>query len=730
MKKRFLRNWDVTPKPAAQPAASNASPPSPLSPTTLPSLPPLPEQKPATALPSRRRRYPKLLSTDPQGNLIPHPLSLAAQATAPRPSSSSASHDRPVATAKRPAAASTDHPPKRKPGRPPGSKNKPKPPGMQKPSKAGRGKFATKNRQYIPSPLSKSAVRAPPPSRFPRPSPRSQVMPVRNSSGAAGPYSGAYARGTAPSNVAMLPDFDMAGGSDMPPSAQPTMAPRVQQEPPPQYDAPACMDIGDDDMSDDAPLSHFAGRPTGFSHDVLPAQFHGAPREYSRPLPASQLEDAVNSHFPPDTPPAMGPNRPSSAEDKAAEKVIQVGRRCGTVQYWRSSLQMPKRSGVKKPISKKAASTLKKHLKSLCEEDAAAINSSTLNKHLNPLSEEEAAVVTSTPAVKAISRPAQPAKSSSFSPSPTQVPSPPFSSGPDSRPQASAPPPPVATPTTIVSASLPAPASTRPSLFRHSVIPTDRGLVNPHATRTPLDTGQQHAFWRSATKLPSVSSDKARMKRLANGKRKNEGAPRVNTSARPRYPQSEVLDQSLFHLAKAPESGRRSPGPSVFSEPPQYDGTPPREHLPPADMADADRIGTKAPTPEVQKTPQMVIDEEQTEMRRLHMTKDYEIRKLESYAESRYHVKMNLRGRHKLEKWLATSDDIAANSVLFIVLVLNLDRRLVSRSARERQDALEDMDNEHLRMLEALMARTSTRDGHTNWGLLTANFNVERIETS
>lgn len=123
---------------------------------------------------------------------------------------------------------------------------------------------------------------------------------------------------------------------------------------------------------------------------------------------------------------------------------------------------------------------------------------------------------------------------------------------------------------------------------------------------------------------------------------------------------------------------------------------------------------------------QKALEEERNEIRRLHLTKNYEIRKLEAYAESRYHVKMNLRGRHKLENWLSSEDPVASNSVLFIVLVLNLDRRLVSKEARERREALGDMNNEHLRMLEALMARTSTRDGYTNWGVLTANFRGDR----
>eukprot|EP00177_Eucheuma_denticulatum_P004290 GFKZ01007782.1.p1 GENE.GFKZ01007782.1~~GFKZ01007782.1.p1 ORF type:complete len:662 (-),score=109.17 GFKZ01007782.1:156-2141(-) len=123
---------------------------------------------------------------------------------------------------------------------------------------------------------------------------------------------------------------------------------------------------------------------------------------------------------------------------------------------------------------------------------------------------------------------------------------------------------------------------------------------------------------------------------------------------------------------------------------------------------------------------QKALEEERNEIRRLHLTKNYEIRKLEAYAESRYHVKMNLRGKQKLENWLSSEDTVASNSVLFIVLVLNLDRRLVSKEGRDRREALADMNNEHLRMLEALMARTSTRDGYTNWGVLTANFRGDR----
>lgn len=120
--------------------------------------------------------------------------------------------------------------------------------------------------------------------------------------------------------------------------------------------------------------------------------------------------------------------------------------------------------------------------------------------------------------------------------------------------------------------------------------------------------------------------------------------------------------------------------------------------------------------------PQMTLNEEQYAIRRLFVMKDYELKKLESDAESKYHMKMNLRGRQKLENWLASGDPVASSSVKYLVLTLNQDRRLVSDESKERQDALEDLDNRMLRKLEALKMRTSTRDGRTNWSLLTANF--------
>lgn len=348
------------------------------------------------------------------------------------------------------------------------------------------------------------------------------------------------------------------------------------------------------------------------------------------------------------------------ANAENAEKVIQVGKRCGTVLYWRSSLQMPKVAGVKKDIPKGNALGVAKTI------SKPGLKQATLPSVIS--SSERKSVGSNFAGADEVAGP------------------------------------------------------------HEKVVTGERGLVDPHATRTPLDTGQEHEFWRNATKLPSVSSDRARQRRLADGKRRavdgSSPGGAVNSPSTIRYGnQGEAMEEVEN------DGGRFC----------SYKGTGLQTMY---DSDNEDRITQMAPrvpsnhtviangepdgAPEVvEMTPQMVIDEEQAEMRRLHMTKDYELRKLEAFAESRYHVKMNLRGRNKLENWLQTNAPLTTHSVMFLVFVLNLDRRLISKSSRERKHALEDMDNEHLRMLEALMTRTSTRDGHTNWGLLTANFSVD-----
>lgn len=207
--------------------------------------------------------------------------------------------------------------------------------------------------------------------------------------------------------------------------------------------------------------------------------------------------------------------------------------------------------------------------------------------------------------------------------------------------------------------------------------------------KTPASQGvsirPSHQFWRHATKLPSMTPEEVLAKRLCR----------------------RMRDDNCENEAGISESGVRE----EVGGPYQVAG-----------HSGSTTVGNDEQEGEFGSTPQMSLDEEQNEIRRLHVLKDYELDKLESDARSRYHVRMNLRGKQKLENWLHLGDNVALSSAKYIVLALNLDRRLVSGNKKEMQYALKEMDNQTLRKLEALKMRTSTRNGRTNWGFLTASF--------
>lgn len=468
---------------------------------------------------------------------------------------------------------------------------------------------------------------------------------------------------------------------------------------------------------------------------VLDVEEPGAPpkteaRAFARIAPAiapAPCQGQGGNHHAPTSGPI--PAERWAGEKAACDTVIQVGRRAGTVEYWRSSLQMPKTSGVKKNSAKKVSVPVKNVAKALQEGDApSGIGAPVVKVSGKPpvmrrLMPKLTPSPSSGPPLQRFSGPlgarailpvTAPISVPLLAPRPTPI-------------QPNPAPPPAAVP-----------AQEKP----RGPFPSNRGLVNPYATRTPLDTGQKYEFWRTATKLPSVSSAKARQKRLQSSRQRMTSVSRPPALSGAPGPSDSTGSAVNMQAEVQPRHPAQTANPDTVGYPGRRVDTKSSAlrtgQLSTPQVAEANQDHQSAATPVVKEgpdpvrghvtmdeeeiTPQMVIDQEQSEMRRLHMTKDYELKKLESYAESRYHVKMNLRGRHKLQKWISTGEDIAVNSVLFLALVLNLDRRLVSESHVDRQSALEEMENEHLRMLEALMARTSTRDGHTNWSVLTENF--------
>lgn len=315
------------------------------------------------------------------------------------------------------------------------------------------------------------------------------------------------------------------------------------------------------------------------------------------------------------------PHRPSSRSPageqnsrSSSEKVIKVGRRAGTVHYWRSSLQMPKGNGTMKGFTKKGP----------------------------------------------ISKSWQPSKRA---PEPSCRSAVPIAPAP-------------IFPLNHISQKVGEASGTRPAgVGTDSVLASQISLIY-----------RNHRFWRLATKLPSMTPEEALARRIAC-----------------KIPVDSRHDETGVSETRANEEEA-----TAASQVGGHSGS--------------TSAGIDEQEDDMSFPPEMTLDEEQHEIRRLHVTKEYELKKLERDAESKYRVKMNLRGRQKLENWLASGDLVALSSVKYLVLTLNLDRRLVSEEVKERQDALEDLDNRMLRKLEALKIRTSTRDGRTNWSLLTASF--------
>jgi hypothetical protein len=104
--------------------------------------------------------------------------------------------------------------------------------------------------------------------------------------------------------------------------------------------------------------------------------------------------------------------------------------------------------------------------------------------------------------------------------------------------------------------------------------------------------------------------------------------------------------------------------------------------------------------------------------RRYNLVRQFEIQKISGGAQQKEHVKMNLRGRTKLELWLAHAPPETLRAIELVGSVLKLDKSITSKLDTARRSALHAMRNEDLRACEALMIRIATRDGKANWRLL------------
>lgn len=338
-------------------------------------------------------------------------------------------------------------------------------------------------------------------------------------------------------------------------------------------------------------------------------------------------------------------------DEETDETLIKAGKRCGTVQYWRSSLQMPKSSGVRVPRGDKAGGRQLMERESLPgarDGNGADMNDDGDRHHQNEV---------------------------------------PYSNG------------------------------NGPALYDMPM----EGRRGP-ATYANDDAGADRAMY---------------MEDRASGHRDiSEGAP-----APWNWGQSTHRTAHDFGRRRASYEDERDMATAVHHGEPlwnaqrmsgmdNYDGVgyepaaltrPNYNNDRQMQMQQMARSGPSAPVPH---------DAEQRlqrTMNRFRLVKEYELRKIEIGAATKYHVKMNLRGRSKLEQWLSCADDDVANAVVFVTHELQLDPRITSNSSKERKLALYGMCNEKLRALEALMIRITTRDGRANWNLLMATL-TNRVE--
>ena len=354
--------------------------------------------------------------------------------------------------------------------------------------------------------------------------------------------------------------------------------------------------------------------------------------------------------------PASEPQAPRG--NLAQEKVILAGKRCGTVEYWRSSLQMPREKGVIKSLKAPPQYYRRKARQGTPE-------------HLY-----QTQPVNNTP------------------PDSTSVPQR-ASTG-----QASGYP---LEPNTAYQ-----PQGTMPDDYTQNHSSSERDDSSDGGESQP-----EHKFWRSATKLPPSNIDSARMKKLASGKR------RVDEPSREGVPTC-VPDETPTNAS--PPSGRQygTPHQPGYVVPRETEYAPQTEV--PVPQQRVMKVNSQPYAP--QREAGLGKPKAQSETRRLLFLRDFEMQRLKTIAQGKFHVKMNLRGRAKLQNWIC-SDEVSWEATNFVLSMFNTDRRVLSKNDDVRRNALYDMSNEDLRILEALMARIHSRGGRQNWETLVRHLPYE-----
>lgn len=109
--------------------------------------------------------------------------------------------------------------------------------------------------------------------------------------------------------------------------------------------------------------------------------------------------------------------------------------------------------------------------------------------------------------------------------------------------------------------------------------------------------------------------------------------------------------------------------------------------------------------------------------RQLYVIAENEMAKIRSNALAKCHMKMNLRGRAKLN-FLLDDDKVELMAAFqLLVSMFSLDERLLSHVA-DRKIALLELDNYGLRVCEAFMLRFASRDGQASWKTITSMMRV------
>lgn len=108
-----------------------------------------------------------------------------------------------------------------------------------------------------------------------------------------------------------------------------------------------------------------------------------------------------------------------------------------------------------------------------------------------------------------------------------------------------------------------------------------------------------------------------------------------------------------------------------------------------------------------------------------------ELEKIQFQARERFSIRMNLRGRGKLEIWLTVDvGGVSKYAVEVAVGKLALDGRLLCGEVIGVRAALGAMSNEPLRILEALHTRVQSKDGMRNWAFIRSHLNAQHDQVA